>query len=160
MTNVSLGLKQNSCFKVLNTYFIYKKIYGFGTFQIEAYVFDSDYAKACLELKKSCTVLSFIFGIDIVPYEGHLCKINDVSISSFETLLTDENRKMNYISNFSNYILSFPDNKKECLFKSLDCYQTALAFEGTSFAKEQFLVLFRIFETIIAHFYSGVKKRI
>lgn len=159
MSNVSLGLKQNSCFKVLNTYFIYNKMYGFGNFQLKAYVFNDDTKKAYLELKKSCAVISFLFGIDIAPLERNFYEINNVTISEITSQLTEEYKKTDFITDFSTRINSFQDNKKECFFKCAECYQSAIAFESTSFAKEQFLVLFRIFETIIAHFYLGVGNK-
>lgn len=156
--NISLCLKQNSCFKVLNTYFIYNKLYGWGTFQLEAYVFNNNKNDAIEELKKSCAVLSFLFRIDIVPSEHYFYCRDDVHFDSLYSNQTIGNRKIDYISDFTNRILALTDTKKECFFKCIECYQSALAFEGASFAEEQFLVLFRIFESIISHFYSGVKK--
>ena len=155
---IRLSIKENSYFKVLNTYFIYTADRYFGAFKLKAYVFANQKADAEKEIKHSCFFLSYIFDINIEVYKNYIHLDNSKNESDLSSSISLNSGKLKKIQSLSSRISSTTELKKESFFNCSECYLYALSLDINRLYNEEFLVLFRIFESISKLFYNDVAK--
>ncbi len=154
---VKLSIKENTYFRILNTYFTYKARRGFAEFKLHAYVFANSKEDAEKQLKHACFFLSYIFGVNIDLYNSFI-KLDNKNENDLLNETSLNSGKLKKLQLLSNQISSISEVKKEYFFNCSECYLYALSLNKNRLYNEEFLVLFRIFESVSKIFYNDVGK--
>jgi hypothetical protein len=152
---IRLILPINFVFKVLNTFYKYNPLQGYGEANLDVNTYAENKEIAEENIENSNNLLSFLYGLNITfGINGGFLSDNQQE-PEFDQIIKGKNIKKIYDSSGTIKLLS--GQKKKALFDSLACYSTGLNFDLERFIQESFLTRFRIFEIISFDFFYGLK---